>query len=175
MKTSLKAVGTLAVSLLLFTQCQQPAGNNNNAAAQDTTTQMQAVTDTSLLVSLQADSIYKLNDSISLLFLVTNQSADSLRFTQYHTPFEGFMSNFLTIIDREGKEVPYIGPMTRRVMPPPADTYRTVAPGQIDSIRFAVAKGYRFEKAGAYTVQYNSGAISGLKNGQSIEIRLAED
>lgn len=172
MKISVTTVASLAASVLFFTQCQQPSGNNNNTAAQDSTAQADALADSTLLVSLQADSVYKLTDSISVLFLVSSHSKDSLRFTQYHTPFEGFMSNFLSITDSEGKDVPYIGPMTRRVMPPPADTYRTVAPGQIDSIRFPIAKGYRFEKAGTYSIQYNSGAISGLDNGQAIEIRI---
>lgn len=173
MKTSATTFFGLAAAMLLFSKCQQPISNGTNGS-QDSTGQVEALTDTILHVSLQAESAYKLTDSISLLFLVTNQGKDSLRFTQYHTPFEGFMSNFLTITDAEGKEVPYIGPMTRRIMPPPADTYRTVAPGQIDSIRFPVAKGYRFEKTGTYTVQYNSGAISGLDNGQAIEIRINE-
>lgn len=38
------------------------------------------------------------------------------------------MSKFLTVTDSEGNEVRYIGPMAKRLMPPPADTYRTVAP-----------------------------------------------
>lgn len=172
MKTTVKTMASLAASLFFFSQCQQPGGSNSNAAAADSTVQSPAIADSTLMVSLQADSVYQLTDSISVLFTVSNRGADSLRFTQYHTPFEGFMSNFLTITDADGKEVAYVGPMTRRIMPPPADTYHTVAPGQADSIRFNVAKGYRFEKAGTYSLQYNSGAISGLDNGQAIQIRI---
>lgn len=160
----------LAATALLTTNCQQRMANTTDKAA-DTDT-LSTTADTALVASLRANAVYALGDSVSILFTVTNPTTDTLRFTQYHTPFEGFMSNFLTITDTAGTEVAYIGAMTRRIMPPPADTYHTLAPGQQDSVRFHLSKGYRFEKTGTYTLQYNSGAISGVDNGAPIQVEI---
>ncbi|GHE30395.1 hypothetical protein [Sphingobacterium griseoflavum] len=170
MNTSIYATAALAAALLLNASCQQ-TGNTKHTTLTSSGSTAPTI-DTMLVASLEANATYKLTDSISILFKVYNPTEDTLRFTQYHTPFEGFLSNFLTITHAEGQEVPYMGAMTRRVMPPPADTYRIVAPGKQDSIRFNVSKGYRFEKSGTYTIQYNSGAISGISNGDAIQIEL---
>jgi len=170
MNISMYAMAALATGLLLSASCQQQA---HTSKTETTSTDSLANTgDTALVASLHAKAEYTLNDSISILFTVNNPTSDTLRFTQYHTPFEGFMSNFLTITDASGTEIAYIGAMTRRIMPPPADTYHSVAPGAQDSVRFSLTKGYRFEKPGVYTLQYNSGAISGISNGSPIKIEL---
>ncbi|TDS12287.1 hypothetical protein [Sphingobacterium paludis] len=170
MKTSTFALLGLAMTCLFMANCQSTKKTkDNNIAIADSTG---GGADTTLVARIQADPHYPLHDSISVLFIVSNPTNDTLRFTQYHTPFEGFFSNFLTITDASGQEVPYIGAMTRRIMPPPADTYHTLAPGTEDSVRFNVTKGYRFEKAGTYTLLYNSGAISGILQTKSISIVL---
>ncbi|MFD2969552.1 protease [Sphingobacterium bambusae] len=170
MNISIYAMTALAAGLVLSASCQQTGKTNETEAA--SADSVAHSSDTTLVASLQAKPLYELKDSISVLFTVQNPTDDTLRFTQYHTPFEGFISNFLTITDASGAEVSYIGAMTKRIMPPPADTYHTVAPGAQDSVRFSLAKGYRFEKPGIYTLQYNSGAISGISNGSPIKIEL---
>lgn len=38
--------------------------------------------------------------------------------------------------DQAENDIVYIGAMTRRVMPPPAETYHAVAPGETKSVSF---------------------------------------
>lgn len=163
----------LAVCLIAaFTQCQQTA--NKQEATKTIATEQSNHPDTSLVAVLQMDNTVKLSDSLSILFSVSNPTKDTIRFTQYHTPFEGFINNFLTITDSEGKEVPYIGAMAKRIMPPPEESYCAVAPGTQDSVRFSLQKGYRIEKPGTYSIQYNGGNVSGMANGDAITIQVIE-
>ncbi len=159
----------LLFAFVFLSACQTKNTKKENLQS---TEEMKSKTDTTLIASLEVDSVVTLTDSISVLFLVNNPTEDTLRFTQYHTPFEGFMSNFLTITDEKGNEVSYIGAMTRRVMPPPEDTYHSLAPGQTDSVRFILNKGYRFDKAGLYTIQYNGGSVNGLSSDTIVKLNI---
>jgi len=170
MNISTYTLAALTGILLTSASCQSTKKKENATnATMDTTA---VTTDTALVASMRANQDYRLQDSVSILFIVSNPTPDTLRFTQYHTPFEGFMSNFLTITDASGAEVPYIGAMTRRIMPPPEETYHTLAPGAQDSVRFDLSKGYRFEKPGTYTLRYNSGTISGIAKTEAMDIVL---
>ena len=128
---------------------------------------------TALYATLEsiADTLH-LQDSLMIRFTVTNPTNDTLQFTQYHTPFEGFISNFLTVTDSQGSEISYIGPMAKRVMPPPADTYHTLTPKQSEQVTFDLKKGYKIENPGTYTLQYNAENISGVANGEPLTITV---
>jgi len=160
---------------LLFAQCnsttQQKASQDSTAIAPPPPIN---TADTNLVAVLQMDRVVRLSDSLYMVFKVYNPTSDTLRFTQYHTPFEGFINNFLTITDDTGQEVPYRGAMAKRVMPPPADTYCEVAPATSDSIRFSIKKGYAITKPGRYTIQYNAGHVSGIANGKPITVQVVE-
>ncbi|KGE13476.1 hypothetical protein [Sphingobacterium deserti] len=170
MNISTYTLAAFAGILLTLASCQSTKKTEDAKIATTDTTAV--ATDTALVATIQANPDYRLQDSISVLFIVSNPTPDTLRFTQYHTPFEGFMSNFLTITDASGAEVPYIGAMTRRIMPPPEETYHTLAPRAQDSVRFALSKGYHFEKPGTYSLLYNSGTISGISQTEATEIVL---
>ena len=158
----------------LMTQCQQPT--QTGSATTEPVEQMESdpATPTTLYAVLEADSALRLQDSLMIGFKVVNPTTDTLQFTVYHTPFEGFISKFLTVTDGEGKEVDYIGAMAKRVMPPPADSYHTLAPGQDESVMFDLKKGYKIENAGTYTLQYNSERINDIANGEPITITVVE-
>ena len=144
---------------------------NDSLSVQETP----VVADTSLYASLVCKTTTpNLKDSLIITFTVNNPTQDTLKFTTYHTPFEGFISKFLTVKDSEGNEAQYQGPMAKRVMPPPAETFHSVAPGQTESVDFNLKKGYKIEKSGTYTIQYNSELISGIANGDPITIDIAE-
>lgn len=167
----------LAAGLLLaLTQCQQTTTKQGeepeSLRAKQAESMMDA--DTTLVAVLKIDSVVHLSDSLPMVFSVYNPTKDTLRFTQYHTPFEGFISNFLTITNAAGKEVPYMGAMAKRVMPPPAETYCAVAPSETDSVRFSIMKGYNLTEPGIYTIQYNAGNVSGMANGKPVIVRVAE-
>ncbi|MEH6307096.1 hypothetical protein RYH73_15725 [Olivibacter sp. CPCC 100613] len=165
-------IGTLST----FCRCQQTpqhqAQEPESLRAKQTASLTEA--DTSLIAILEIDSIAHLTDGVPLVFKVYNPTKDTLKFTQYHTPFEGFISNFLTVTDTAGNQIPYVGPMAKRVMPPPAETYCSVAPSAYDSISFSLVKGYKLIEPGTYTIQYNAGNISGMENGKPITVRIIE-
>lgn len=163
-KNTLKSAIVLAI-LGLTTQCKSIRNTTNYSD--------KAQNDSTLYASLAGEENYTLHGAIMIKFTVTNPTDDTLKFTQYHTPFEGMMSKFLTVKDSAGNEINYIGAMTRRVMPPPADTYHTVAPGETKSVSFDLKKGYKIEKAGQYTMQYEDENISGVANGKPIVITIA--
>ncbi|SEL81181.1 hypothetical protein [Parapedobacter koreensis] len=150
--------------LLLATQCQQPNNHQQNTEASDTT----------LVAELRMDGEYRLDGPLVLHFAVYNPTIDTLRFTQYHTPFEGFLNNFLTITNSEGQEMPYIGPMAKRVMPPVAESYRKVPPMGRDTVSIDIRKGYRIETSGTYTIRYNGGNVSGMADGEAIQVVVTE-
>lgn len=164
-------IGTLGLN----TQCHQPTPKAPAANEPVKNTENRLPADSSLYASLESvDDTPNLQGNLMVRFTVNNPTKDTLRFTAYHTPFEGFISKFLTVTDIEGKEVSYHGPMVKRVMPPPADTYHTLAPGQTESVTFDLQKGYKIANAGTYTLQYNGERISGIANGSPITIVIAE-
>ncbi|MFD1769931.1 hypothetical protein [Sphingobacterium suaedae] len=162
----------LALIALASFACSQPS-KKNTLPAQDGAVQP-VTADTMLIAVLRAKGPFPLQAEIPITFRVVNPTGDTLRFTQYHTPFEGIVSNFLTVMDEHGYEIAYQGPMAKRIMPPPTNSYHTVAPGMSDSISFDLKKAYTIEKPGLYTLQYNSGTISGMANGQPIQIEVQE-
>ncbi|QNL48237.1 hypothetical protein H8S90_15685 [Olivibacter sp. SDN3] len=159
-----------------FIGCQQATDTRSDTKETIRSKQAKSLnnSDTTLVAILEMDSVVSLSDSLPILFKVYNPTTDTLRFTQYHTPFEGFLNNFLTITDEDGKEVSYRGAMAKRVMPPPAETYCLIAPQDHDSVAFSIMKGYQLEKPGHYTIHYNAGNVSGMANGSPIRIQVTE-
>jgi len=172
MMFNLPYVITLATALAFVFGCQSRADRNQS----QTGDQYMAVGATpqtaadSLVAVLNMDSIVTLADGLPLRFTVVNPTRDTLRFTEYHTPFEGFMNNFLTITHRDGHDVPYIGVMTRRVMPPVEASFHAVAPGDSVSVEIDLVRGYRFEKPGSYTITYTGGSVSGIAGKETISV-----
>ena len=154
--------------------CQMSKKPSENRDTISKETESSSVKDTSLVAKLSVPYALGLHDSIPLHFTVFNPTADTLRFTKYHTPFEGFLNNFLTIKDADGNELAYIGPMAKRVMPPVSESYMTVVPHDSLSVNIDLKKGYRFEKKGTYTIQYNGGNVTGIANGEGIKAIVGE-
>ena len=157
----------------LTTQCNPPQQTESATNEEATTMETDSSENTALYATLESvtDTLH-LQDSLMIRFTVTNPTNDTLQFTQYHTPFEGFISNFLTITDGQGSEIAYMGPMAKRVMPPPADSYHTLAPGQSENVTFDLKKGYKIENTGTYTLQYNAENINGITNGEPLTITV---
>ena len=77
----------------------------------------------------------------------------------------------MEIIDEQGNEALFTGPMAKRVMPPPAESYIQVPPHKSVSTIYNLAKNYSF-KPGQYTIKYTGGGISGLESGNKIKITV---
>ena len=101
-------------------------------------------------------------DSLQLLFTVYNRTKEPQKFCKWHTPFERTMSKYLDIKNENGIEAAYTGAMAKRIMPPPADSYIEVLPGDSLQIKADIFKDYSIVESGKYTISYNSEQISGL-------------
>lgn len=166
---------SLCVASMMFSySCQVSKNQSNKTAVVSDSVNAPIAGDTALIMLLSPQHSLHLQESIPLHFTVFNPTNDTLRFTKYHTPFEGFMNNFLTITQADGQEVSYIGPMAKRVMPPVPESYLTVPPNDSLSVNLDLKKGYRFEKKGAYSIEYNGGNVSGITAGKPINVTIEE-
>lgn len=166
----------LMAGIVGFTTKCHPTQHSKSAGSADMVNKEQTQkADSTLYAILESQNdTPSLRDSLMIRFTVTNPTKDSLRFTTYHTPFEGFISKFLTVTDSKGKQIDYIGPMAKRVMPPPESTYHTLDAGQSEKVLFDLKKGYKIEHPGVYTLKYNGENISGIANGAAITITVVQ-
>jgi hypothetical protein len=109
------------------------------------------------------DDTIKVGEPVELRFKVYNGTDTTATFLKWQTPFEPLLSKYLDIKDEQGNEVPYIGAMAKRMMPPPADAYLKVAPKDSLSTKVDILKGYALEKTGKYTITFLSSEMSGVK------------
>ncbi|WP_339881224.1 hypothetical protein [uncultured Algoriphagus sp.] len=157
----------LMVSIGFLVSCKESTKQSESINAEIENPQ-----DSTLFAILEMENTYKSTDSLKMKFTVFNPTTDSLSFTKYHTPFEGFMNNFLTIIDNDGKEIAYQGAMAKRIMPPVKESYIVVAPNSGVSTTIDISKAYALTKSGTYTITYTGGNVSGMDNGKPIQIKL---
>jgi len=154
-------ISVLAISV--FAACSPNSRKTDEQKLTDSNTvntQQQAVK--GLKARIAIDKVQSLDKPIEMTFTVYNSADSSQTFCKWHTPFEALMSKYLDIISADGTEVAYKGPMAKRVMPPPADSYVSVAAKDSLSIKVDLTRGYDFKAIGTYTIRYNSGSISGL-------------
>lgn len=58
-----------------------------------------------------------LTEGVFVTFSVYNQSNENLSLLSWYTPFEGFLSNLFIILDSNGVQLNYQGPMVKRATP----------------------------------------------------------
>ncbi|WP_454802037.1 protease [Mucilaginibacter phyllosphaerae] len=161
----------LAIALLALSSCGTRTGNNQQAAQpadSAATTTGTAPAEKKLTADMMMKDTIKAGDSVLLTFTVKNNTADSLSFCKWHTPFEPPMSKYLDVKDETGTDADYKGPMAKRIMPPPASSYIKVAGNDSLSVKADLLKSYNITKPGKYTVSYNSQEISGLVVSKSL-------
>ncbi|PUZ23859.1 peptidyl-Lys metalloendopeptidase [Chitinophaga costaii] len=127
-----------------------------------------------LVTVITMPSTIKTGGPVMLTFTVTNPSNKELKFLKWETPFEGFRNDCFDILNNAGELLPYHGIMAKRVMPPPADAYITVAPGQSTSASIDLATGYRITLPGDYSVEYTASNMSGLKKVNKISFTVVQ-
>ncbi|MFD2145961.1 protease [Mucilaginibacter antarcticus] len=110
----------------------------------------------------------KIGQPVQLEFKLYNGTDTTAKFLKWQTPFEPLLSKYLDIKDEQGNEVPYIGAMAKRIMPPPADAYLKVSPKDSLSAKVDILKGYALEKTGKYTVTFSSSEMSGITVGSPV-------
>lgn len=114
----------------------------------------------------------KLGQPISIKFSVYNNSDTVVKFCKWHTPFEKLSSKYLDVAFEDHTDISYLGPMAKRMMPPPAESYTSLKKGDSTSTDFNLAEGYAITKAGSYTIKYNAATVSGIVVPDSLKINV---
>nr|WP_315399155.1 hypothetical protein [uncultured Sphingobacterium sp.] len=154
----------IGLGIIMFTGCQNQKTISSASKTKQTLTVIPK-----LATHLRAYSNNLTTDSVILSFTVANHSDTMQRFCKWETPFEPFLGKYMEIIDVQGNEAEFTGPMAKRMMPPPEESYIQVSPHDSVSTVFNLAKNYSI-KPGKYTVKYTGGGISGLEPGNEIKI-----
>lgn len=175
---SMKNTHTILWASLLF--CVSCSQSMNKTVTKDTATPEATQEATSnpatqkLTARLEIAPVIKRGDSIGLKFTVYNNTGSPKKFCKWHTPFEPLMSKYLDITDAQGNEAQYKGPMAKRVMPPPASSYITLAPKDSISVSVNLLRAYEITKPSKYTLRYNSADMSGLTGIEETTFLLTE-
>jgi hypothetical protein len=155
----------LIAGAILFASCSPSTRNADGVNSTDSvasTTDSTLSTAKPLFATMKISNKINVGDSVKLKFTVYN-TADSVQtFCKWHTPFEPLISKYLDIKSESGDEVDYRGAMAKRIMPPPADSYIKVNPGDSLSVNVDLLKGYNISKPGKYAISYNAQNMSGL-------------
>lgn len=151
-------------AMLMLASCSPSTQSSTKDSKADslTTQATEPVAEKGLFAKLQIAENIKAGAPVELKFTVYNNADTVQQFCKWHTPFEPLMSKYLEIKDEAGAEVSYKGPMAKRVMPPPADSYVKVNPKDSLTITVDVLKAYDLTKPAKYTVKYTGQDISGL-------------
>lgn len=158
-----KLIPVLSAAILLLSACSQHTLNTDKVESS------QPIFATMLMVQ----DTFRTGEQVLLKFTVRNTADTVQQFCKWHTPFEPLMSKYLDVASPGGEDASYRGPMAKRVMPPPADSYVKVNPGDSLSAEVDILKSYALKSPGSYTVYYNSYEISGLAVKDSVEFVYA--
>jgi len=157
----LKLKFILPAVLIVLAGCSQKLHNSTSGTSSKNPND-------SLNVVLRIKNVIKSGEKVNLKFIVRNDQVKGKSFCKWHTPFEPLMSKYLDITDETGAEVAYRGPMAKRIMPPPADSYLVVNPKDTISSDVDLLKAYQLETGKKYKISYNSSGISGLKSTNTV-------
>lgn len=127
-----------------------------------------------LVTKMTVQQPVKVGSPVMVTFTVTNTSAKELKFCKWHTPFEGFKNSIFDIKNSKGEDVRYKGIMAKRIMPPPAEAYITVAPGKTEKGSIDLLTAYDLTVPGKYTIVYQSSGISGLEKVNDATFTISE-
>lgn len=167
----------VCLSLFLFASCSQnlrESGSQEIAVEDSSKISQEQVSKQSLVTKMAILSPMNSVDSVMLKFTVYNYSDSAKTFCIWHTPFEPLMSKYLDITDRNGEEAPYTGPMAKRIMPPPASSYITLAAQDSLTALVNLSEAYSIKKSSTYRLRYNANEISGLSVSDSIEFTVGD-
>lgn len=106
-----------------------------------------------LEASLVAErSVYRASEGILLRFTLTNTSGTTLYVLPWGTPFDGFKKDMFAVTT-EGKKVPYIGMLVKR-MAPSLEDYLVLEAGAQRSVVIDLTEGYAIQSRGKYDVSF---------------------
>jgi len=156
---------TLLVSAMVISACSSTTHTTANNSTKTDSVSAPAGDQSmpkALFATMKIQNNIKMGDSVKLKFTVYNPTDSTQQFCKWHTPFEPLMSKYLDVKAENGEEAAYKGPMAKRIMPPPADSYIKVKAGDSLSVNVDVLKAYALKDPAKYSITYNSEAMSGL-------------
>jgi hypothetical protein len=106
----------------------------------------------SLECRMSLPSAPKLTDALRLNVQLRNTSDKTLWLLVWNTPWEGLKNQYLQVIG-PGGELPYEGPVFKRMPPSPSD-YRRIDPGQVWQTDIDLRLAYTLTRAGTYKVSW---------------------
>ena len=107
---------------------------------------------TPLATSLQVPAEVLAGEEVPVTFTFENRTDQAGQVLKWNTPLEGLYNRFF-LVTRDGVELPYQGPMAKR-MPPTAESYALVpAHGQLSAV-VNLGDVYDVSVPGVYTVQF---------------------
>lgn len=158
--------------LLIFGACSQSSSNSDTSASVAGADSAAVQTDTILTAKMYTFPSQKVGMPLELNFTVYNHTDSAKNFCKWHTPFEPLMSKYLDIVFENGEEAQYKGPMAKRMMPPPADSYVTINKGDSLSVKIDLLRAYSLNSPGQYKIIYNSENISSIRVTDTLTVNL---
>ncbi|WP_339142398.1 protease [Pseudoalteromonas galatheae] len=136
--------------LMMITAAMLLQACNDTAPTTKSEATMNAQSNIQCSVSKGSDSgmTYPVN------FTFTNAGHNDEKFLIWHTPFEGWWSQFLEVT-QNGKQLNYQGPMAKRLAPS-ANEFMTLNAGQSKSVELDLALAYEINTAQPITIAYHN-------------------
>ena len=117
---------------------------------------------------MQIRDTITIGEPLELKFTVSNSADTAQQFLKWATPFEPLVSKYLDIVDEDGTQVNYRGPMAKRAMPPSPDSYIKVNPNGSLVSNINLLEGYAITRPSKYTVIYVGQGMSGITVSDSV-------
>ncbi len=111
---------------------------------------------------MQIRDTVTIGNPLELKFTVANNTDTIQQFLKWDTPFEPLVSKYLDVKDADGTQVNYRGAMAKRAMPPSADSYIKLNPGDSLVAKINLLDGYAITRASKYTIIYVGSNMSGI-------------
>ena len=112
-------------------------------------------------------------EAVKLRFTLINNADTSLYVLKWYTPLEGLGGEIFRV-ERDGRVVPYKGPLAYRAVPTP-DAYVLLDAGESVSAAVDLARAYDLTKAGEYTIGFISPRISHVARTEAEMAKTMDD
>ena len=149
-----------AVCLLLaflLAACVVPSGPQGSASPGE---------EAPLRFRLTARETYSAGEPVTIGFALENLSGEPLQVLTWYTPLEGIWGEIF-LVTRDGREVPYEGPMAKRG-DPDRDDYVLVRPGTPVSAEVDLSRGWDLSVPGTYRVEFTGRIHDVAREGERV-------
>lgn len=154
-------ISTVLLLLVLFGSCSLSCAPIRSKHTSNSNTKNQGTKQGLTGIMSIPDTILK-SEPVLMTFTIYNKSDSALRFCKWHTPFEPFMSKYLEVTMESGEALAYQGPLAKRVVPPPPDSYIEVKARDSITVTVDLKNAYSFSLPGKYFITYSGQNISGI-------------